>query len=280
MRENFEQLRQSILREKSGIEMTNHRSVGQAKVNSIVVVPGLALLFLMITGSVLDRDFEEGTHYTVVERESESLLAEETSAKEDGLDETTEQTQVDDEPATDQISVVEYFSYGCPHCYRLEPFIEAWLDSKADDVNFSRVAAPTRTDWIPYARAYYIAEVLGITDKVHSLLFRAIYVNKQPMGHKRPLKRMFENVGDVEPEQFEEAFESDEIPRLIQAAAKEMKAFGIKASPTIIVDETYLITPESAGDLGLIFEIVDFLVAKIKTERSSDETAAANEPSG
>ena len=260
--------------------MINLRSVVQGKINSILVVPLLAVLLLMTTGSVFDRDFEEGTHYTVVERESESLLEQGPSTKDEELDETTEQAPVDDESATDQISVVEYFSYGCPHCYRLEPFIESWLDSKTDDVKFSRVAAPTRTDWIPYARAYYIAEVLGITEKVHSLLFRAIYVNKQPMGRKRPLKRMFENVADVEPDKFEEAFESDKIPRLIQAAAKEMKAFGINSSPTIIVDGTYLITPETAGDLGLIFEIVDFLVEKIKTERSADETAATNEPNG
>lgn len=260
--------------------MMNLRRVVQVKMRSILMVLGLGGLFLLTTGSVFDREFEEGKHYKVIERESQTQSDEEASTTDDGLVEATAQKSNDDETAKDHISVVEYFSYGCPHCYRLEPFINVWLESKAENVSFSRVAAPTRQDWIPYARAYYIAEVLGITEKVHSLLFRAIYVNKQPMGRERLLKRMFVGVAEVEPDEFDEVFKSDKIPSLIQDAAKEMRDFGIHTSPTIIVDETYLITPESTGDLGLIFEVVDFLVDKIKAQRSSDETSAIDEPTG
>ena len=244
---------------------------------SFKFIVGLSALVLLNVGIVSSEEFEQGKHYTLIESESESQVDEQTQSSEDGTDDAAEGTTVDDEPSNNEISVVEYFSYGCTHCYRLEQFIDAWLETKGEDVTFSRVAVPTREDWIPYARAYYIIEDLGITEKVHALIFRAIYVNKQPMGQKSLLKRMLTGVAEVEPETFEEVWASDRIPEMVQNAAIEMRDLGVNASPTIVVAKKYSITPETAGDLGLMFDVVDFLVEKIKAEREMDDSTAANE---
>ncbi|MYD46650.1 MAG: thiol:disulfide interchange protein DsbA/DsbL [Gammaproteobacteria bacterium] len=239
---------------------------------------GLCALVLLNAGIVSSAKFEEGKHYKLIKSKSEAQVDEQAQTTEDGTNEATDNGVVDDETANNEISVVEYFSYGCEHCYRLEIFIDAWLKTKAEDVTFSRVAVPTRDDWVPYARAYYIAEDLGITEKVHALIFRAIYVNKQPMDRKRLLKRMFTGVAEVESEKFEEVWASDRIPKMVQKAAIEMHDLGVNASPTIVVAKTYLITPETAGDLGLMFDVVDFLVEKIKSEREMEDSTAVNEP--
>ena len=248
------------------------------KFKSINLVLGLGALVLMNTVMVSSEEFEEGKHYKVIENQSETQSDKQVLTTDEESVEGIDGDAAADETSSDEISVVEYFSYGCTHCYRLEPFIDAWLESKGEDVQFSRVAVATRDDWIPFARAYYMAEVLGVTEKVHSLIFRAIYVNKQPMGRPNLLKRMFTGVAEVEPEKFDEVLESHEIPKRIQNAAIEMKDLGIKASPTIVVEGTYLITPETAGDLGLMFDVVDFLVKKIKADREMEESTASNEP--
>lgn len=247
------------------------------KSSSIKSVFVLSALALLNAGIVSSAEFEEGKHYKLIKNESESQVDEQVQNTEDVPDETVDSSTVEDESASNEISVVEYFSYGCNHCYRLEPFIDGWLEAKEEDVAFSRVAAPTREDWIPYARAYYIAEELGILEKVHALMFRAIYVNKQPMGQKRLLKRMFTGVAEVEPEKFEEVWASDRIPKKVQNAVVEMRDLGVNASPTIVVAKKYLITPETAGDLGFMFDVVDFLVEKIKSDREMEESTAANE---
>ncbi|MXZ55387.1 MAG: thiol:disulfide interchange protein DsbA/DsbL [Gammaproteobacteria bacterium] len=247
------------------------------KSSSIKSVFVLSALVLLNEGIVSSAEFEEGKHYKLIKNENESQVDEQAQTAEDVTDEAAESNTVDGESSSNEISVVEYFSYGCTHCYRLEPFIDTWLETKGEDVEFSRVAVPTREDWIPYARAYYIAEDLGILEKVHALMFRAIYVNKQPMGQKRLLKRMFTGVAEVEPEKFEEVWASDRIPKKVQNAVIEMRDLGVSASPTIVVAKKYLITPETAGDLAFMFDVVDFLVEKIKADREMEESTAANE---
>ncbi|MXZ45003.1 MAG: thiol:disulfide interchange protein DsbA/DsbL [Gammaproteobacteria bacterium] len=257
----------------------NHPGVVRVKTSSMKLVLGLGTLVLMCAAIVSSEEFEEGKHYKIIEKQSETQSDEETTAEDETSDETAE-SDTDDPDSANGISVVEYFSYGCNHCYRLEPFIDTWMAEKDEDVTFSRVAAPTRTDWVPYARAYYMAEALGITEKVHDLIFRAIYVNKQQMDRPRQLKRMFVNVAEVEAEKFDAMWESDKIPDMVQKAAIEMRDLGISASPTIVVNGTYLITPETAGDLGYIFDVVEFLVDKIKAEREADQTTDTNESTG
>ena len=64
--------------------------------------------------------------------------------------------------SADKIEVVELFWYGCPHCYRLEPLLQEWLDSKPDDVEFVRMPAVLGPSWELYGKAYYTAELLGV----------------------------------------------------------------------------------------------------------------------
>ncbi len=49
----------------------------------------------------------------------------------------------------DKIEVVEVFWYGCPHCYDFEPYIDQWLASKPDDVEFLRMPAIFNESWLP-----------------------------------------------------------------------------------------------------------------------------------
>ena len=52
----------------------------------------------------------------------------------------------------DKIEVREFFWYGCPHCYSLEPYLERWLKTKPDEVAYVRTPGVARK-WIPHARA-------------------------------------------------------------------------------------------------------------------------------
>ena len=61
----------------------------------------------------------------------------------------------------DKVEVVEMFWYGCPHCYRLEPYVKRWLKTKPDNVNFIRMPGVLNPGWELLARAYYTAEILA-----------------------------------------------------------------------------------------------------------------------
>jgi thiol:disulfide interchange protein DsbA len=81
----------------------------------------------------------------------------------------------------DKVEVLEIFWYGCPHCYTLEPHIQAWLaDGIPAQAEFRRMPASLNRSWQIHARAYFTAEALGILDEFHPAMFEEMNVNRNP----------------------------------------------------------------------------------------------------
>ena len=78
-----------------------------------------------------------------------------------------------------KIKVVEVFWCGCSRCYSFEPHIEKWLTEKADYIDFVRIPGALGKNWLPLARAYYVAEKLDVIDKIHRPLYDAIHTRQK-----------------------------------------------------------------------------------------------------
>ena len=61
-----------------------------------------------------------------------------------------------------KVEVTEFFWYGCPHCYALEPAVNAWAKNVPKDVVFKRIPATTG-GWEELARVYYTLETMALT---------------------------------------------------------------------------------------------------------------------
>ena len=160
----------------------------------------------------------------------------------------------------DQIEVCEIFWYGCSHCYTFDPYLESWNEDIAADVSFVRVPAV----WNPllqlHARAYYTAEVLGITDEIHTPIFREIHVNGNPLSSEQALQGYFEQFG-VSEEDFTGAFNSFAVHTRLQRADELSRRYRISSVPTVIVNGKYSASAASAGDYPILMELIDELVA-------------------
>jgi len=82
----------------------------------------------------------------------------------------------------EKIEVLEYFWFGCPHCFAFEPAINEWAENKPDDVDFVRHAPPLNRGWTAHSEAFYSAQALGITDKMFDELFNAIHRERNVNG--------------------------------------------------------------------------------------------------
>ncbi|MDT8281435.1 MAG: thiol:disulfide interchange protein DsbA/DsbL, partial [Gammaproteobacteria bacterium] len=71
----------------------------------------------------------------------------------------------------DTIEVLEFFWYGCPHCYHFEPYISDWKKTKPANVEFVRVPAVFRPDWEIQARTYYALSNMGVIEDLHIRIF-------------------------------------------------------------------------------------------------------------
>jgi thiol:disulfide interchange protein DsbA len=161
--------------------------------------------------------------------------------------------------STGKIEVIEFFWYGCPHCYALEPYLEKWLATKPDDVVFRRVPGILGENWIPHARAYFTAEKLGVVERIHKPLFDAIHQDKKSIMNEDDLRNFFVGSG-VAKDDFDRIYQSQEITDKVKAAFAMGQSFQLSGVPTLLVNAKYLVSPSSAGGYAETVTAVNKLV--------------------
>jgi len=168
-----------------------------------------------------------------------------------------------------KVLVVEFFSYGCPWCFQFNPLLEAWLKTKPNYVEFERIPVTFEQGWDIYAKAYYTAEALGITDKITPAIFNAIHIQNENLTSESAMQTFFASQG-VSKQQFENAFDfSPGIGMQMQNDANLMMAYQVFIVPTIIVDGKYYTNPQLVqGDDELLLQVVKTLVAKEKSAKT------------
>jgi len=138
----------------------------------------------------------------------------------------------------DKIEIIEFFWYGCPHCYTLEPTMVEWLKTKPDNVEFIRQPAIFSSLWGKHAKAYFVAEALNVVDKVHADFFDAIQNKKQKLTSEDQLAKFFVAHG-VDETKFRETFNSFLIDAKLRQAKAMAPRYGISGVPAIIINGKY-----------------------------------------
>ncbi len=159
----------------------------------------------------------------------------------------------------DKIEVVEMFWYGCPHCFRLEPFVERWLKRKPANVKFVRMPGVFRPSWEIHARAYYTAEILGVVDKVHRPMFDAIHEMKQRMNTEASILALFVKHG-VSEKEFKRVFKSFAVETKLRRAKDMGTRYQASGVPALIVNGKYRTSGHAAGSNSKVFKVVNQLI--------------------
>ena len=160
-----------------------------------------------------------------------------------------------------QIEVLELFWYGCPHCYRFEPFVERFLENKPKNVSFVRVPAIFRPEWEVHARAYYTAELLGAVNKVHRPLFDAIHEQRLHLDDMAAMEKFFVDHG-VKKADFAKTFNSFAVETKVRLSRKAAETYGINGVPSVIINGKYRTSVNTAGSGDAVMKVIDFLVKK------------------
>ncbi|MCG3203121.1 MAG: hypothetical protein NFCOHLIN_03040 [Gammaproteobacteria bacterium] len=167
----------------------------------------------------------------------------------------------------DQIEVMEIFWYGCPHCHDFEPYLLKWLENKPADVAFRRMPGIFRQSWIPAARAFYTAETLGVLDRMHPALFKAIHEEQRGPSTNEEWSKFFGELGVSETE-FAQAWDSVEVAKKVREAMAQVQNYGIEGVPAMVVAGKYQTSAgmEGVGSFDAMLKVVDALVDKVRTE--------------
>lgn len=170
-----------------------------------------------------------------------------------------------------QIEVREFFWYGCPHCYTLEPTLSRWLTKKPANAAFVRTPG-TAARWLTHAQAFYTFEVLGVTERLHPAFFAAVQQGKRRLDDEQSLVQFAKEHG-VDPAKFREAFNSFGVRLNVEKAKRLNEAYAVNSVPTITIDGKYVTSPSLAGGEEAVVRVIDFLVQKAARERSPARSA-------
>ena len=163
--------------------------------------------------------------------------------------------------APGKVEVVEFFWYGCGHCFKLDPAVEAWRGKgKPPYVEFTRVPAMWNDTLRMHARLYYTAEALGKLEELHSTIFREIHVNNDPLSTVEQMSAFFKKHG-VSPEEFQKTFASFAVESKLQRADFLNRRFQINSVPQVAVNGKYLTDEGKAGGEPELFQLVQELAA-------------------
>ncbi|HEX6550659.1 MAG TPA: thiol:disulfide interchange protein DsbA/DsbL [Gammaproteobacteria bacterium] len=140
--------------------------------------------------------------------------------------------------APGQIEVIEFFWYGCPHCFALEPYLEAWLKHKPSNVVFKRIpGALPGSEWTTAAQAFYTAQALGLEPRINTPLFNAIHLKHQYKlaQSEDALQAFFADYG-ISKQQFDSTWNSFSVQLKLNQAGDIEQRYGLEGVPTIIVN--------------------------------------------
>jgi thiol:disulfide interchange protein DsbA len=176
-----------------------------------------------------------------------------------------------------KIEVIEFFWYGCPHCFDFEPVLQKWAKALPKDVVFRRVPALFPGErWKSEARTYYALESLGLVDKLHQEVFDAIHVDRTRMNDEATLFGWMEKKG-VDRKKFEEAYNSFAVQSKTQRSLQLTQAYQLQGVPALVINGKYLPSLEAAGGSENVLKFADKLISKARAEQGMPEPGAAEQ---
>ena len=158
-----------------------------------------------------------------------------------------------------KVEVLEFFWYGCPHCYDLEAEMQEWRDKQGDKIEFRMVPSPLNPKWSLHAQFFYAAEALGVLDKLHKPLFDAIHKEHRKLFDKDSLIDFAAEHG-IDKKAFSEAWNSFGVFVKVQQARKLGKRFQLTGVPAIGINGKYKTSASLAGSHEKMFEVMDELI--------------------
>jgi len=159
----------------------------------------------------------------------------------------------------DKVVVTEIFWYGCPHCFRFEPYVQKLAAELPDGAVFEHVPSSINPRWTEHARAYYSFELMGVLDQIHQPFFDAIHLKRQRLDNVDAIAGFVAEQG-LNEKAFREYYYSFPVENQIRKNNRIEQRYGHGGVPAVIVNGKYLVTSSLAGSNERMVEIIKFLV--------------------
>lgn len=167
-----------------------------------------------------------------------------------------------------KIEVIEFFSYGCPHCGDFHPLITPWAAKLPKDVSFRRVPVSfNRPEWARLSRLFFALESTGDMAKLDTEVFLAIHEQRVTFKTDDAVASWAAGKG-ADRKKFADALASFSMQSKVQRADQEAVAARISGVPAVVVDGKYLVNNGSVSTFQEVLKLTDSVIAKARQERA------------
>ena len=148
-----------------------------------------------------------------------------------------------------KIEVLEFFSYGCPHCNDFHPLISEWAKKLPSNVAFVRVPVSFgRPQWGALVRAYYTLQSTGDLARLDSALFDALHKERKPLFDEASLTAWAAANG-VPADKFKETYQSFNVSTRASHAEQLSRNYNVQGVPHVVIDGKYEILGSNFNDV-------------------------------
>jgi len=161
-----------------------------------------------------------------------------------------------------EVEVLEFFMYTCPHCQTLDPQLQEWVKKQPENVKFQHMPAMFGGAANLHAKTYFALEVIGEAQRLHETFFKAIHDQKQRLRNQKDIEKFLAE-NNVDLEKFRAAMKSFTVQTKANRAAALMRRYGIRSVPALVIDSRYRIK-----NTPTVLETADALIEKTIADRS------------
>jgi thiol:disulfide interchange protein DsbA len=165
-----------------------------------------------------------------------------------------------------KVEVIEFFWYGCPHCYDFEPELNAWLKSQPKDVTFRKVPVAFRDDFMPHSQLFYALEAMGKGDAMNDKVMYAMHKENKRLMTENEIADWVASQG-IDRNTFLATYRSFAVISKARVARQIADAYRIDGVPTIVMQGKYVTSPSITGTKAKAIAVMDFLEEKIRKDK-------------
>lgn len=166
----------------------------------------------------------------------------------------------------ERVEVIEFFFYGCQACYLLAPVLHDWAERRAAHIDFRLIPALRSSAWVPLSELFFALHSIGALPQLHQRVFIAIHEQNRALSSRSEQIRWAAEYG-VDPVAFELELDSDATKIATQQARDATVAYGVRATPSIVVGGRYLTTGEMIGNASRVVPVLDGLIELVLSAR-------------
>jgi len=163
------------------------------------------------------------------------------------------------------IIIYEFFWYGCPHCYNLEPTMERIEADLDKDTKIVKLPVALRDSWRPHAKLFYALQQMGKIDEVHNLIFEEIHLEDNRLNTEQQMIDFLGKHG-IDTNKFMEKYNSFGTEARIKKASNLAKKYQINSVPTIIVNGKYLTSGSYVSSYDELYSVVNLLIERERND--------------